>query len=69
MFTIDKILISGDIPDMCFMCPLAAFRKVDRVGVCSVKYQTRRDNNNHKYHINPTDAPPPWCPLEKSEER
>ena len=65
-FEIVQITIKGEIPSMCFMCPLAA--KFDGKSICSVKYQTRKHKNNHKYLVDAADSPPDFCPLELEPE-
>jgi len=59
-------IIVNKLPTLCFECPFAA--RVNKMSVCAPKYNTRKQNNNHKYNIDATDYPPDWCPLITQEE-
>ncbi len=66
-FEIEKIVIKGKLPSMCFMCPFAAKYK-QGTSICAAKYNTRKQNNHHKYFIDPAAEPPKWCPLVENKE-
>lgn len=54
-------IIVNKLPSACFMCPFGA--RIDGGSVCAAKYNTRKQNNNHKYYVDPVGKPPSWCPL------